>query len=109
MDENFKKAVGSRIRTRREALGLTREQLAENAELSFQFLADVETGRSNMTTVTLYKLAQALNLSCDAIVFGTKDTADLSETAMLLASLSKEDKILAEEILKTFVKAVKRR
>ena len=43
LSDTLAKEIGLRIRSRREELRLTREELAENAELSFQFLADVET------------------------------------------------------------------
>ena len=106
LSDTLAKEIGLRIRSRREELRLTREELAENAEMSFQFLADVETGRSNMTTVTLYKLARALNLSCDYIVFGTPQ--DASEVNTLLASLSAKDRKLAEETLRNFVAVAKK-
>lgn len=109
LSDTLAKEIGLRIRSRREELRLTREDLAENAELSFQFLADVETGRSNMTTVTLYKLARALNLSCDYIVFGTGTPQDTSEVNTLLASLSAKDRKLAEETLRNFVAVAKKK
>ena len=102
LSDTLAKEIGLRIRSRRE-------ELAENAELSFQFLADVETGRSNMTTVTLYKLARALNLSCDYIVFGTGTPQDASEVNTLLASLSAKDRKLAEETLRNFVAVAKKK
>ena len=101
LSDTLAKEIGLRIRSRRE-------ERAENAEMSFQFLADVETGRSNMTTVTLYKLARALNLSCDYIVFGTGTPQDASEVNTLLASLSAKDRKLAEETLRNFVAVAKK-
>ncbi len=103
LSDTLAKEIGLRIRSRREELRLTREELAENSDVSFQFLADIETGRSNMTTVTLYKVAKALNLSCDYIVFGTGTPQDTSEINTLLASLTAKDRKLAEETLRNFV------
>ena len=62
-----------------------------------------------MTTVTLYKLARALNLSCDYIVFGTGTPQDTSEVNTLLASLSAKDRKLAEETLRNFVAVAKKK
>jgi len=97
------KTIGKRIRTRREELNLTREQLAEKSYLSIQFLADIETGRKNMTTVSLSKLAVALDLSCDYIVFGSVRPFEKSDISIMLASLPKRDRQLAEDILKSFI------
>lgn len=56
----------------RKARGFTREQLAEKADISVQFLADIEKGRKNMTVTTLRKLSTALMVSADYIVNGTE-------------------------------------
>lgn len=101
--DTFAKNIGKRIRARREELGFTREQLAEKADLSVQFLADIETGRSNMTTVSLSKLATALDLSCDYIVFGFVKPFDKSDASVILDSLSARDRKIAEGILKLFI------
>lgn len=105
MSDTLAKDIGKRIRTRREELNLTREQLAEKSDLSIQFLADIETGRSNMTTVSLSKIATALDLSCDYIVFGSVKPFEPSDVTTMLASLSARDRQLAEDILKSFVKS----
>ena len=58
-DAAVNSAIGRRLRCRREELALTREKPAECAEISVQFLADIETGRKGMTVQTLRKLALA--------------------------------------------------
>ena len=50
---DLNKEVGGRIRTIREYSNLTREVLAEKADISVQFLADIENGRKSMTVKTL--------------------------------------------------------
>ena len=70
-DAAVNSAVGRRLRCRREDLALTREKLAEYADISVQFLADIETGRKGMTVQTLRKLALALHCSADDLVFGS--------------------------------------
>ena len=86
---------------------MTREQLAEQSNLSVHFLAEIETGRNNMRAKSLYKLAKALNLSSDYILFGEEGCADQTELETMFASLSQKDRELAESILETFIKAVK--
>ena len=57
--------IGLRVRNNRTLLKLSREKLAEEADISLSFLADIEHGRKNMTTVTLYGLCKALHVSAD--------------------------------------------
>lgn len=75
-DPIVNRAIGRRLRAIREQRSLTRERLAEYADISVQFLADIETGRKGMTAQTLRKLALALHCSADAIVFGAQDIPD---------------------------------
>lgn len=54
------RALGVRVRARREGAGLTRRELAERAEVSERFLASVETGEGNVSVARLCDLAAAL-------------------------------------------------
>ena len=68
--QEINKEVGQRIRTVREQQKLSREKLAERADISTQFLADIEGGKKGMTITTLKKLCLALGISADFLVFG---------------------------------------
>lgn len=100
--------VGSRIRGMREYCHYTREVLAEKADISVQFLADIETGRKSMTVKTLKNIAQSLHVSTDYIVFGNMpETADDGSNLFLLFDrLSPNEKHYAEEILKLYIDAI---
>ncbi len=63
-------AIGQRIRTARKSRGLTMEKLAEAADTSVQFLSQVEKGEQSMTMVKFGKLAKALDVSSDFLLFG---------------------------------------
>ncbi len=106
MAESLSVEIGKRVRRRREELGFTREHLAEQCDLSARFFAEIESGRKNMTTKSLYRVARALNLSADYILFG-EEAGVGSGLEKIFSELSKEDRDIAEEILKNFVKAVK--
>ena len=60
-----------------------------------------------MSTKSLYKVAKALNLSADYIVFGEEAEVGKTKIDTILGSLSQIDRELAESILETFAKAVK--
>ncbi|MDD5016999.1 MAG: helix-turn-helix domain-containing protein [Eubacteriales bacterium] len=98
--------IGKRVRNRREALGLTREQLAEQTELSVHFFAEIELGRKCMSARSLYKVAKALNLSADFILFGEEGETKKTKLENMLSRLSKKDREHAEIILENYVMAV---
>ena len=60
--------VGSNIRTCRTNAGLTLEELAEKAEMSWPYLSEVERGRENISLDKLARLAQALNVKLSKFV-----------------------------------------
>ncbi|MBC7437038.1 MAG: helix-turn-helix transcriptional regulator [Bdellovibrionales bacterium] len=55
--------LGGRIRAWRARRGMTRRQLANDSGLSERFLADVETGKGNVSINSLESAARALNIS----------------------------------------------
>ena len=55
-----KKRIGKRIRHRREAAGLSQEQLAEKLELSTNHISSIECGKSLLTTKRLLDLCDIL-------------------------------------------------
>ena len=77
-----KSAIGARIRKRRELLGLSREELAEQLGVTAKFIGDIEYGN-------LYQLKQILGVGADFLLEGAED--GISE--------EKEIKILQENIM----------
>ena len=55
--------LGARVRAWRARRGVTRKQLAVDSGLSERFLADVESGRGNVSINSLEAAAEALNIS----------------------------------------------
>lgn len=94
----------------REYSNLTREVLAEKADISVQFLADIENGRKSMTVKTLKKLSESLMVSCDYIVFGKppsdQNGNDESPLYNMLEMLTPRQREGAEELLKIYIRAV---
>ncbi|MCR5030774.1 MAG: helix-turn-helix domain-containing protein [Selenomonadaceae bacterium] len=106
--KNLNGEIGARIKQRRKELGYTREQAAELANISVQFLFDIEKGNKSMTAMTIVKLAEALFVSTDDILMGTGEDEDAYgvRIAKLLSPLLPEQKELAEEMLRLFVRGV---
>ena len=65
-----------RIRKAREDMGFTREQFAEQLEVSVSYLAELERGRTGISVKMLIKVCKLLGLSADYVLFGEARTED---------------------------------
>lgn len=61
-------ALGKRIRSERQARGLTQEQLAEKADLSTTYIGFIERGERTMMLNTLTTIANELHVSVDYLL-----------------------------------------
>lgn len=66
--------AGERIRKLREMQNCTREDFAGEVEISSKFLYEIETGKKGFSADILCRIAQALSVSCDYIMFGEEKT-----------------------------------
>ena len=101
--------IGSRIRTQREFMGLTREQLAEKIEITPKFCSDIELGVKGMSVPTLCRLSQILGLSTDFIFFGEIEKASSAEIERTLAQCTASDYDHAEKLLIVLFSAMRDR
>lgn len=60
---DLKKAVGLRIKRKREQLKLSQEKLAELCELSPNYIGCIERGKNMAKVLTLHKIANKLGIS----------------------------------------------
>lgn len=58
-----RKLVGDNVSRIRKERGLTQEGLSEISGLSQQYISGLERGKRNPTIVTIFEIAQALNVS----------------------------------------------
>lgn len=70
MEKNIMQQIGKRLRRQREKINMTREEFAEKASVSPQFLAEIENGKKGMSVDTLYKICHNFNFSADYLLFG---------------------------------------
>ena len=99
-------AIGGRIRSQREYMGYTREQLAEMLDVTPKFCSDIELGVKGMSVPTLCKLAEALHLTTDFILFGRIIGAQNEPLLRILETCSPEEQGYAEELVKLFLSAL---
>lgn len=81
---SFYTEAGRRIRRLRELNGYTREALAELADISSKFLYEIETGHKGFSADTLYRIGQALSVSCEFILSGNTQDNYNEEIASIM-------------------------
>ena len=65
---DMRKLVGRNFARLRREKGLTQEEIEARSGFSQQYLSSLERGRRNPTVITLYEIAQALEVSHVALV-----------------------------------------
>ncbi len=64
----FQLALGEAVKLRRQELGRTQEQLANDTELHQRWISNVETGKRNPSYSSLRRLAAGLELSTSQMI-----------------------------------------
>ena len=59
---------GKAVRARRNALGITQEELAHRAGIHPTYLGDVERDERNIALINILKLAKALGVKAGALI-----------------------------------------
>lgn len=63
---------GERVRARRNQLGKSQEQLADDSSLHWSYLGQVERGQRNLTLHSILKLAEVLGVDPGELVRGLR-------------------------------------
>jgi len=85
LKELNKKEMGSRIRARREALGMSREDLAKRLSVTGKTIANIEYGEKGVTLKNLYKLKQVLGVSIDYLMEGDSRFMDSEDKRKMIS------------------------
>ena len=80
--------VGDRIRSKRLALGLSQDELAERINRATKYYADIERGSCGMSIDTMLSISKSLDMSLDYLMFGTPDKEELERIECQDASLT---------------------
>lgn len=97
--------MGIRIREHRERLNYTREEFAEKLDISVRFATDIELGKKGMSIDTLIKMCTLLSVSADYLIWGKGEKPE-NNIAAITAELSEDEMKHAEDLMRTFVKAI---
>ena len=101
--KDLNESIGKRVREIREYQGLSREKVAEKANISTQFLSDIEVGRKSMTTLTLRNICATLGVSSDYLLFGKQNSASSEPLWQLINGLDEKELVIAEDMIKILI------
>lgn len=76
-------SIGKAVRQARKVRAMSQEQLALNAEIDRSYIGGVERGEHNLTVITLYRIADALDVAPAALVAGSLAAAERVDSMML--------------------------
>jgi len=78
---------------------MTRKQLARDSRVSERYLAQIESGKGNISALVLRQLANALNLPVDVLLFeGPEPAVELVHTVEFRRALSPDNLKLAHQM-----------
>jgi transcriptional regulator with XRE-family HTH domain len=98
----LRRVLSSRIKYYRSLKGWSQVKLAENVEISTNFLADIETGKSWVSPLTLVKLANCFGVEVYELFKPENDPTD--ETKEAVKSLVNDFSLTIENSLEKIVK-----
>lgn len=100
--EQLQRAFCQNLRQRREEVGMTQQQLARTAGLSYNFVSQVERGVKQPTLGTIAKLAKALEMPPHLLLFEKAKPPDQQEekVVQLLRRLKRKDLPLVQRIIR---------
>lgn len=90
--------LGNRVMETRLNQHLTREYVAELADISPKFLYEIEKGKKGCSTYVLYRISDALNVSPSHLMLDTQNKV-VSEIGSVYTSLKQDYKELICDII----------
>ena len=104
MDKKHLVEIGQRLRHRRNELKMTREEFSELADIGTGYYGQLEVGTSQMSIDTLIKIAHAMHLPFEYILFGAGYVkGDPDPIVEMLHNCTDRELKLAEKVLKLFL------
>ena len=99
-DNEIKADIAKKVREMRKKLGLSASKVAEELGVSREAVTHIETGRNNISAVSLWKLATLFN--CDISDFFPEIPNGFALTRVDLRKVAQEDKNAAKWAEKLF-------
>ena len=98
-NDTFLINMGVRIAQRRKELHMTQEQLAEKMGVSLQTVSCIELGKKAVRPENLANLCSHLGISADYILYGKRDSRQMTDVVAKLSSLDAEEYRTVQELI----------
>ncbi len=102
-DNALAQVLGQNIAKYRSQMGLTQAQLSEQIGVSVAFISRVERGEKMMKIATLRSMAQALHVSCDALLSPEGPSAHTENILCMLSQQSPQSLPKLERLIRFYV------
>ena len=89
--EQLQRIIGNNIKLTRNNQGYTQEGLAERAEISVEHIKQVERGQKMLSVESLLRVAEALQVSVDSLVYEKTILSAKKDIVQMLVSIDNED------------------
>ena len=102
--------IGQNIKHYRNEKHMTQEVLAEKTNLSVKYIGHLELGNRNPSLETLIKIANALEISTDLLLFDLVDSSYKDKNCYLnekISKLSKENQKIIHSVINAMIKEMK--
>ena len=102
--ETLQRILGENITKYRTEQGMTQAYLAEMVGVSTAFLSRVERGQKMMKVPTLLATADALHVSCDALLRENAPSANIETITKQLTELPDKYILVIERLVRVAIK-----
>jgi len=99
--------IGKRIRSAREAQGLTQEEASERCDITPSFYGNIERGDKKMSIETLARISVGLNVSADHILFGSLSGETSEDQNSMVSFLTRLQAAAGEKQFKKYCIVIK--
>ncbi|MBQ6823033.1 MAG: helix-turn-helix transcriptional regulator [Clostridia bacterium] len=106
------RSIGARIKELRKARGITQERLAETVQVETSTISHIERATTKVSLPTLIHIANALEVSVDALLYGTLIRSEHISVRIiddLLADCSSDELHAIIDMIKTTKKILRRK
>ncbi|MEX0624630.1 helix-turn-helix transcriptional regulator [Saccharospirillum sp.] len=98
-EDRYTREIGDRVRAMRARRGMARKQLSEQSDISERYLAQLETGKANISIVLLHRLARAMVVPLTDLLPDAGDATLPQKLLDLLHRLSSDQQDQAFQLL----------
>ena len=105
-NKELRDVIGRNLRMIRTERKMTREQIAEAVGVSTTFYANLETGNKMMSVTTLKKVADALDVSTDSILYEDRPSQAADRIQKVISNQPQEIAAIAEKLVQICVTEV---